>query len=140
MVSRHRLTSNRIRNASMLFSTETHDHWEIFIKWMRSLYKNDYTGIFNVINELHSLGKENVKSFLIYCSEIFQQMFYISNNVNDLVYLQNEQLTTVHKLSKMLANDTIIANQKELDRVHYEISRNANVKLCLFSINPFNCK
>ena len=127
-------------NASMLFSTETHDHWEIFIKWMRSLYKNDYTGIFNVINELHSLGKENVKSFLIYCSEIFQQMFYISNNVNDLVYLQNEQLTTVHKLSKMLANDTIIANQKELDRVHYEISRNANVKLCLFSINPFNCK
>jgi DNA polymerase III subunit delta' len=125
-------------NKALKYSTESDDEipfekW--FVKWVRTAFKakGNAAAIHELINwseEIASIGRENQKRFLYFCTDMFRQALLSNYNAKQLVYFeaQAEQFD-IEKFAPFVNGNNIQEIFEKLSEAMYQIERNGNPKI-----------
>jgi DNA polymerase-3 subunit delta' len=125
-------------NKALKYVTETDDEipfekW--FVKWVRTAFKakGNASAIHELINwsdEIASIGRENQKRFLYFCTDMFRQALLCNYNAKQLVYFeaQAEQFD-IEKFAPFVNGNNIQEIYEKLSEAIYQIERNGNPKI-----------
>jgi DNA polymerase III subunit delta' len=81
------------------------------------------------IEELVSMGRENLKGFVLYAAHMIRQAFLINQGMNDLVRLTEEDHSFMKRFSPYINPSNCEGIIHELSLVHYHLGRNAHAKM-----------
>ncbi|MGY5851268.1 DNA polymerase III subunit [Salegentibacter sp. F14] len=112
-----------------------------FVNWVRSAFKakGNKSTVLELIawsEEIAKLGRENQKSFLLYCLDFFRQALMYNYKANNLVYL--EPRTNGFKIKNFapyVHGGNILEITQALEEAIFHIGRNANSKIVLTNLS-----
>ena len=125
-------------NKALKYATESDDEipfekW--FVKWVRAAFKakGNASAIHELISwseEIASIGRENQKRFLYFCTDMFRQALLCNYNTKQLVYFeaQAEQFE-IEKFAPFVNGNNIQEIFDKLSESMYQIERNGNPKI-----------
>lgn len=102
---------------------------ENFVQWMRLCYKRDVAETMNWIDKVAKAGREDQKSFLRYCLQMFRNAIVGHYTGGETVTLTDEQSAFLKKFSPFINHNNIVPLTEVIEEAHYHIERNANPKI-----------
>lgn len=131
-------------NKALKYATESDDEipfekW--FVKWVRTAFqaKGNAAAIHELISwsdEIASIGRENQKRFLYFCTDMFRQALLSNYKVNELVYFEAQvEKFDIHKFAPFVNNNNIEEIFEKLSEAIYQIERNGNAKIILTDLS-----
>ena len=120
--------------------TEANFNFENFVNWMRFCYQRNIAKSIDWVDIIAAAGRENQKSFLKFCLNMFRQCIVGHYAGNELVVLTDEQNTFLSKFSPFINSKNIVGLTEAFNEAYYHIERNASAKILFLdlSINIFS--
>jgi DNA polymerase-3 subunit delta' len=106
-----------------------------FATWMRHCYSKDYAGLLGWTNQMHTIGRENLKQFLSYSLHMFRQCIVRNYSGTQITRLAKAEEAFVSKFSPFINDRNIQDLIKEVEKSHLDIGRNGYAKLVLFDLS-----
>lgn len=100
-----------------------------FQGWMRLSYQANILGLTNWVDEISKIGRERQKAFLQYALHMVRESLVRNFASNELQRLRQEEQGFVQKFSPFIHENNSVELIEELEKAHYEISRNASAKI-----------
>ena len=131
-----RATSLSGGNYSIALSLAKGDHThkdfeESFQKWVRLAFmvKSNLESLLGLIewsNKISKQGRENQKSFLVFCTEYFRQAFLTNNNLDHLTTFEKNSSFNFSRFSRYITCNNIEEIHNELETAYSHIESNGN--------------
>jgi len=77
-------------------------------------------------NKISKQGRENQKSFLIFCTEYFRQAFLTNNNLDHLTNFEKNSNFNFSGFSRYITSNNIEEIHNELEMAYSQIESNGN--------------
>ncbi|MDR0661609.1 MAG: DNA polymerase III subunit delta [Prevotellaceae bacterium] len=107
---------------------EENDYFESFTTLMRKAYANDILGLLVWVDDTARLGREQQKSFLVYCQKMIRENFILNLKV-DAVYITGAEREFSEKFSQFITAANAFDIYKELNLAIAHIGQNGNAKI-----------
>ena len=108
---------------------------DLFIHWMRGVYKKDVLSIINLMDELSTLNKSQQKLFYTYIISIIRECLILNFKAPELLSMNEKENKFVNNFSQFIN----IKNGKKIAMLLEEtinaISRNANTKILFLDLS-----
>ncbi|CAG5086953.1 DNA polymerase III subunit [Parvicella tangerina] len=108
---------------------------ENFIQWMRICYKRDVAETINWVDQIAKAGREDQKSFLKYCLQMFRNAIVGHYTGGETVTLTKEQEGFLKKFAPFINHNNIVPLTESIEEAHYHIERNANPKILFMDVS-----
>ena len=108
----------------------------IFVNWMRKLFKLDIASLAKTVDEIADLGQEQQKQFLRYVLDIMRACLLKNLTGTDSPYILSfgdEKFTA--SFPKMITARNIEKLEKDINESLYNISRNAYAKITFMALS-----
>lgn len=129
------LCEGNLSEAMRLTHETEDDRHAWFANWMRKCYSRDFAALVKLADEFDGLGKEKQKGIFDYTLNLFRDLFLWQNGVEDLLRLQDEELSFVQKFGKAVAPSAIELLIQEITDGYYHLERNARAKVLFLDIS-----
>lgn len=112
-----------------------------FIEWVRNAFKakGNKAAIHDLISwstEIAAIGRENQKSFLLYCLDFFRQALLLNYKAEGLVYMQPQTANfKLKNFASFVNGSNINAITAEIEDAIFHIERNGNAKIILTDLS-----
>ncbi|MCB9188663.1 MAG: DNA polymerase III subunit delta [Flavobacteriales bacterium] len=106
-----------------------------FIQWMRLCYKRDVPATIDWVEQISKAGREDQKSFLKYCLQMFRSAIVGHYTGGETVTLTKEQAGFLSKFAPFINHNNIIPLSEAIEEAHYHIERNANPKILFLDVS-----
>lgn len=113
---------------------ETVYNFEKFSLFMRLCYSHNLPEISNWIDEISSIGREKLKSFLEYSLRLIRENFMLNQQLNEISYLDNQEKEFSMKFSKFINQNNVYKIYEEFNSAYYHIESNAYNKIVFFDM------
>lgn len=108
---------------------------ENFISWMRICYKRDVAETIDWSEKIAKAGREDQKSFLRYCLQMFRNAIVGHYTGGETVTLTNEQSAFLSKFAPFINHNNIVPLSEAIEEAHYHIERNANPRILFLDLS-----
>ena len=115
--------------------TEANFNFENFVNWMRLCYQRNIAKSIDWVDLIAASGRENQKSFLIFCLNMFRQSIIGHYAGSELVVITDEQNAFLSKFSPFINSKNIVGLTEAFNEGHYHIERNANAKILFLDLS-----
>ncbi len=115
--------------------TEANFNFENFVNWMRLCYQRNIAKSIDWVDLIAVSGRENQKSFLKFCLNMFRQCIVGHYAGNELVVLTDEQNAFLSKFSPFINSKNIVGLTEVFNEAYYHIERNANAKILFLDLS-----
>ena len=115
--------------------TEANFNFENFVNWMRLCYQRNIAKSIDWVDLIAASGRENQKSFLMFCLNMFRQCIIGHYAGSELVVLTDEQNAFLSKFSPFINSKNIVGLTTAFNEGHYHIERNANAKILFLDLS-----
>ena len=115
--------------------TEANFNFENFVNWMRLCYQRNIAKSIDWVDLIAVSGRENQKSFLKFCLNMFRQCIVGHYAGNELVVLTDEQNAFLSKFSPFINSKNIVGLTEAFNEAYYHIERNANAKILFLDLS-----
>ena len=129
------LCEGNLSEAVRLTHETEDDRHAWFANWMRKCYSRDFAALVKLADEFDGLGKEKQKGIFDYTLNLFRDLFLWQNGVEDLLRLQDEELSFVQKFGKAVVPASIELLIQEITDGYYHLERNARAKVLFLDIS-----
>ncbi|WP_028666533.1 DNA polymerase III subunit [Runella zeae] len=129
------LSEGNLSTAMRLTLDTEDDRHTWFANWMRKCYSRDFATLVKLADEFDGLGKEKQKGIFDYTLNLFRDLFLWQNGVEDLLRLQDEELSFVQKFGKAVHPKAIELLIQEITEGYYHLERNARAKVLFLDIS-----
>ena len=129
------LCEGNLSEAMRLTHETEDDRHAWFANWMRKCYSRDFAALVKLADEFDGLGKEKQKGIFDYTLNLFRDLFLWQNGVEDLLRLQDEELSFVQKFGKAVVPASIELLIQEITDGYYHLERNARAKVLFLDIS-----
>jgi DNA polymerase-3 subunit delta' len=129
------LSEGNLQTALNFLSEDDNDNFRLFSGWMRMTFADKGTQIFEFVDEVSKLGRENQKNLLRYGINLIRECILVLSDAANLVHLPEAELGFVNKFSEQLDLAKAEAIVNELDKAYYHIERNANPKILFLDVS-----
>lgn len=129
------LCEGNLSEAVRLTHETEDDRHAWFANWMRKCYSRDFAALVKLADEFDGLGKEKQKGIFDYTLNLFRDLFLWQNGVEDLLRLQDEELSFVQKFGKAVVPSAIELLIQEITDGYYHLERNARAKVLFLDIS-----
>ncbi len=120
---------------NLIHDSDQNDH-QLLVSWLRLLVTDQGLDIIKICDEEFSkLGRESLKSFLLYAIHIFRQILLIQNQLHHLVFLPEKEKDFAQKFANNYSYEQIAHTITQLEETHYSVERNANAKLLFLDLS-----
>ena len=106
-----------------------------FVQWMRMCYKRDVPTTIDWVDSIAKSNREEQKSFLRFCLQMFRQSIVGHYTNGDTVVLTAEQAKFLSKFAPFINHNNIVLLSEAIDEAHYHIERNANPKILFMDLS-----
>lgn len=112
-----------------------------FIEWVRNAFKakGNKAAIHDLIAwsaEIAAIGRENQKSFLLYCLDFFRQALLLNYKAEGLVYMEPQTANfKLKNFASFVNGSNINAITAEIEDAIFHIERNGNAKIILTDLS-----
>ncbi len=108
--------------------------FELFVQMMRASYARRIKEIKAIANELGTIGRENQKSFLIYCQRMVREYFVSNMGQPDMVYMAQDESGFGMKFAPFINERNIVGFMDELALAERHVEQNVNAKMVFFDL------
>ena len=115
--------------------TEANFNFENFVNWMRLCYQRNIAKSIDWVDLIAASGRENQKSFLKFCLNMFRQCIIGHYTGSELVVLTDEQNAFLSKFSPFINSKNIVGLTEAFNEAYYHIERNANAKILFLDLS-----
>ena len=115
--------------------TEANFNFENFVNWMRLCYQRNIAKSIDWVDLIAVSGRENQKSFLKFCLNMFRQCIIGHYTGSELVVLTDEQNAFLSKFSPFINSKNIVGLTEAFNEAYYHIERNANAKILFLDLS-----
>lgn len=126
-----------IRNLETFINLNLIENFEEDNELVLKIFRLSYSRNFREINEfceiLSSLGRERFKYLILRALNIINYSFNLNNNVIKLV-VNDKEMDFINKFRVFLKNYDVQLFYNNFKNAYYEISRNINIKLVIYSL------
>ena len=131
------LAEGDVAKAVHLISEQTvaNFNFENFVNWMRLCYQKNIAKSIDWVDSIAAAGRENQKSFLKFCLNMFRQCIVGHYTGNELVVLTDEQNAFLSKFSPFINNKNIVGLTEVFNEAYYHIERNASAKILFLDLS-----
>jgi DNA polymerase-3 subunit delta' len=129
------LCEGNLSEAMRLTQETGDDRHAWFANWMRKCYSRDFAALVKLADEFDALGKEKQKGIFDYTLNLFRDLFLWQNGVEDLLRLQDEELSFVQKFGNAVVPASIELLIQEITEGYYHLERNARAKVLFLDIS-----
>jgi DNA polymerase III subunit delta' len=105
-----------------------------FTSLMRLSYKRDWMSLFDWVDEVSGWGREQQKSFLLYCMKMVRENFIMNMKEPDLVFLNEQEKGFSEKFSPFINERNVISFSEEFDRAFRDVSQNGNPRIIFLDL------
>ena len=102
---------------------------------MRLCYQRNIAKSIDWVDLIAVSGRENQKSFLKFCLNMFRQCIVGHYSGNELVVLTDQQNSFLSKFSPFINSNNIVGLTEEFNEAYYHIERNANAKILFLDLS-----
>lgn len=110
-------------------------YFDSFSTWMRFCYSRDTAGLLGWTNQMHSIGRENLKQFLDYSLHMFRQCLVRNYTGGQITRLAQAEEAFADKFARFINDRNIQELIAEVEEAHRDIGRNGYAKLVLFDLS-----
>ncbi len=140
-----RLVSGNYNLALRLIDIDHDDYLSLFIDWMRKSYTYNKAGkdgnttdeLGLVVDRLASAGREQVKSFLTYSSQMIRSAFIFKYGHASLRKNSEAELAFLNQFSSVFTPNNLGLIAGALDEAIFHIERNASVKIMYLNLSMY---
>ncbi len=117
--------------------TSSDNHIALFRDWMRLCfnYQANIKDLITFSDKMQSLGREELKNFLVASIQFFNEAILKKFTGEQLVRLKDEELDFITKFSGVVNENNIELIVAELNKAHYHIERNAIGSLIMLDLS-----
>lgn len=101
---------------------------------MRLSYKRDWMSLFDWVDEVSGWGREQQKSFLLYCSNMVRENFIMNLKEPELVFLNEQEKGFSEKFSPFINERNVIVFSDEINKAFRDISQNGNPRIIFLDL------
>lgn len=125
------LAERNIAEAVHLLQNTASSNFNIdnFVNWMRLCYKRDVAATIDWVDQIAKSGREDQKSFLRYCLQMFRNAIVGHYTGGDTVTLTRDQENFLKKFAPFINHNNIVPLSEAIEEAHYHVERNANPKI-----------
>ena len=106
-----------------------------FSEWMRVCYAKDYINLVGWVDGMSKIGRERLKSFFKYSSDMIRECIQLNCLKNDEIALNFDEQNFAIKFSKFIHASNCIYIVDELEKGAFHIERNGNPKIVLLDLS-----
>jgi DNA polymerase-3 subunit delta' len=139
-----RLVSGNYNLALSLINIEHGDYLNLFIDWMRKsfAYKKDIKvgqpdELTLLIEKLSTVGREQVKSFLTYSSQMIRSAFIYKFGHPSLRKNSAQELAFLNQFSVVFTPNNLALITTAIDEAIFHVERNASVKIMYLNLSMY---
>jgi DNA polymerase-3 subunit delta' len=131
----HLANGNYISALEILTPNEqTKLFFDRFTLIMRLSYKRDWMPLFDLVDELSGWGREQQKSFLLYCTKMVRENFIMNLKEPELVFLNEQEKGFSEKFSPFINERNIVIFSDEFGKAFRDISQNGNPRVIFLDL------
>ena len=108
--------------------------FNLFVQMMRASYARNIKDIKAIGNGLAAIGRENQKSFLIYCQRMVREYFVSNLSQPEITYLAQDEANFGIRFAPFINERNIIGFMDELALAERHIEQNVNAKMVFFDL------
>lgn len=108
--------------------------FENFASIMRLSYKRDWMPLFDWVDEVAGWGREQQKSFLLYCIKMVRENFIMNLKEPDLIFLNDQEKGFSEKFSPFINERNVVVFSDEFGKAFRDISQNGNPRLIFLDL------
>lgn len=108
--------------------------FNLFVQMMRASYARNIKDIKAIGNGLAAIGRENQKSFLIYCQRMVREYFISNLSQPQITYLAQDEANFGIRFAPFINERNIIGFMDELALAERHIEQNVNAKMVFFDL------
>jgi DNA polymerase-3 subunit delta' len=112
---------------------------ELFIHWMRACYTLNMPNLFQLVEELQKLGREQQKEFITYALRMVQEILMLNYADASCVRMNQMEKKFSEKFARFVHGGNIDFFYDALNKTHMAISRNGNAKIQFMSLSINVC-
>jgi DNA polymerase III subunit delta' len=109
-------------------------YFELFVKLMRTCYKQDIVELISWADEAAALGREKQKKLLNTCLRLVRENFTLNHAERSIVYLNDIEMFFSEKFHPYINQNNIFAINDELNKALYHIEANGNAKIIFLDL------
>ena len=123
------IANGNYNEALKLVDHKENDNAKLFLEWMRKCYQGNGVELVKWVENFAGIGRENQKHFVRYALHFMREYMMVKLTGRQNVRLQETELKTAVKLTKVIEFEQIRKISELLDDCFYYIERNANPKI-----------
>ena len=132
----HLANGNYITALGLISPDEQSKHFfEQFTAVMRIAYKRDWMPLFDWVDEISGLGREQQKSFIRYSLKMFRENFIMNMKEPDLIFLNEEEKQFSDRFSPFINERNIQVFYEEFENAFRDISQNGNPRVIFLDLS-----
>jgi DNA polymerase III subunit delta' len=132
-----RLADGNYNLALSLLEIEHDGYFETFSQWMRFCFNGKVDELQKWVDEISGSGREYVKNFLGYTSQMIRAAFIYKYGDRQLLRVNEQELQFLVKFSSFLSATNLSEITTSLDDAVYSTERNANLKILFLNLSLY---
>lgn len=132
-----RLSDGNYNMALTLLALEKDGYFDLFSRWMRACYSQKISDIQPVVDEISGSGREFVKNFLHYSSQMIRSAFIYRFAQKDLLRVNQTELGFLVKFSPFMHEDNLPQILQGLDDSVFQTERNVSLKIMFLNLSLY---
>ena len=129
------LSEGNLQAALQLLGEAESDYFNLFSSWMRMTSADKGSQIFDFVEQVAKMGRENQKQFLKYVISLMREATMILSGAASLVRLPAAELDFITKFSSFISLAKAQAITNQLEQAYYHVERNANPKILFLDVS-----
>jgi len=110
-------------------------YFDSFATWMRFCYSRDMAGLLGWSNQMHTIGRENLKQFLEYSLHMFRQCLVRNYTGGQITRLAKTEEAFAEKFARFINERNIEELSAQVEEAHRDIGRNGYAKLVMYDLS-----
>ena len=110
-------------------------YFDVFVSWMRLCYKKDVNGLIDWTDDIATLKREKLKTFLEYGLHVFRQCMLGKYGTDALTAMRGNESDFVKKFGTFIHGKNVIQLNEQFNTAHYHLERNGNGKIIMLDLS-----
>lgn len=132
-----RLADGDYNLALSLLAVEHDGYFESYSTWMRFCFSGKVGELQKWVDEISGTGREYVKNFLGYTSQMMRAAFIYKYGDPKLLRVNEEELQFISKFSAFISDRNLSEITQSLDEAVISAERNANLKILFLNLSLY---
>ena len=129
------ISDGNLNFATKMIASGVDENFGRLTNFLRTSYAGNQYPIFELCDELSTLSKQELKSFLEYFVHFLRECLRMNYLPKENIKLQTNEYEFANKFSSFLSAEAIEILSERISENTYYIERNANIKLLMITLS-----